>query len=267
MPDRHRPTGPRPAALPPFVPVRGGARRPARRGRGDDALRSRRRCRPATSPEGALDPRSPARPRTTSVVDGLADARAGLGRPLLIGGALTSAAMSIAGAAYVAWRAQPPGPRLDGAGRPGRRPGRGSPDAHQAAVVPCPARRLPGRPVDEVPDLRGDAVQQAARQGAPGLPELRPPLPAVGRRRGSSCCSTTGRGASATPACNRSIALGFVDQKAYPDRLAAAQTATGMRDAAVWGTGAHRPAIAGRASASWTSGSWAARWARSSARR
>ena len=31
--------------------------------------------------------------------------------------------------------------------------------------------------------------------------------------------------------------LGFVDQKPYPDRLAAAQTATGMRDAAVWGTG------------------------------
>ncbi len=33
-------------------------------------------------------------------------------------------------------------------------------------------------------------------------------------------------------------ALGFVDQKTYPDRLAAAQQATGMRDAAVWGTGA-----------------------------
>ena len=33
-------------------------------------------------------------------------------------------------------------------------------------------------------------------------------------------------------------ALGFVDQKPYPDRLAAAQTATGMRDAALWGTGA-----------------------------
>jgi acyl-CoA carboxylase subunit beta len=33
-------------------------------------------------------------------------------------------------------------------------------------------------------------------------------------------------------------ALGFVDQKSYPDRLAAAQLATGMRDAAVWGTGA-----------------------------
>jgi hypothetical protein len=35
-------------------------------------------------------------------------ARAGLGRPLLIGGALTSAALSIAGAAYVAWRLNRP---------------------------------------------------------------------------------------------------------------------------------------------------------------
>jgi acetyl-CoA carboxylase carboxyl transferase subunit beta len=32
--------------------------------------------------------------------------------------------------------------------------------------------------------------------------------------------------------------LGFVDQKTYPDRIAAAQLATGMRDAAVWGTAA-----------------------------
>jgi acetyl-CoA carboxylase carboxyl transferase subunit beta len=31
--------------------------------------------------------------------------------------------------------------------------------------------------------------------------------------------------------------LGFVDQKPYPDRIAAAQMATGMRDAAVWGVG------------------------------
>jgi len=36
--------------------------------------------------------------------------------------------------------------------------------------------------------------------------------------------------------------LGFVDQKAYPDRIAAAQVATGLRDAAVRGTGT----IAGR---------------------
>jgi acetyl-CoA carboxylase carboxyl transferase subunit beta len=32
--------------------------------------------------------------------------------------------------------------------------------------------------------------------------------------------------------------LGFVDHKAYPDRVVAAQLATGMRDAAVWGTAA-----------------------------
>ncbi len=31
--------------------------------------------------------------------------------------------------------------------------------------------------------------------------------------------------------------LGFADQKPYPDRVAAAQMATGMRDAAVWGMG------------------------------
>ena len=31
--------------------------------------------------------------------------------------------------------------------------------------------------------------------------------------------------------------LGFVDQKAYPDRVTAAQLATGLRDAAIWGTG------------------------------
>jgi acetyl-CoA carboxylase carboxyl transferase subunit beta len=31
--------------------------------------------------------------------------------------------------------------------------------------------------------------------------------------------------------------LGFTDQKAYPDRVAAAQLATGLRDAAIWGTG------------------------------
>ncbi len=32
--------------------------------------------------------------------------------------------------------------------------------------------------------------------------------------------------------------LGFVDQKPYPDRVAAAKATTGLREAAVWGTGA-----------------------------
>jgi hypothetical protein len=40
--------------------------------------------------------------------DPTADERARYGRPLLIGGALTSAALSLAGAAYVAWRLNRP---------------------------------------------------------------------------------------------------------------------------------------------------------------
>jgi hypothetical protein len=39
-----------------------------------------------------------------------ADPRIALGRPLLIGGALTSAALSLAGAAYLAWRSRHPQP-------------------------------------------------------------------------------------------------------------------------------------------------------------
>jgi acetyl-CoA carboxylase carboxyl transferase subunit beta len=57
------------------------------------------------------------------------------------------------------------------------------------------------------------------------------------RRRASGCCWTTAASSSATPGSSPEDPLGFVDQKTYPDRIAAAQTATGMRDAAVWGTG------------------------------
>jgi len=46
---------------------------------------------------------------TEDDLDDLVDGpRPGIGRPLLIGGALTSAALSIAGAAYVAWRLNRP---------------------------------------------------------------------------------------------------------------------------------------------------------------
>src|SRR6185436_16982086 len=54
-------------------------------------------------------------------------------------------------------------------------------DADQAPVLPAPPRRLPTRPLDEVPVLRGDAVPQAARQGPPRLPVLRSSLPPLGR--------------------------------------------------------------------------------------
>ena len=71
-------------------------------------MRSGLPIRPATGAEVTLIPFG-GTTEDDEVVDGLADARAGLGRPLLIGGALTSAAISIAGAAYVAWRHNRPG--------------------------------------------------------------------------------------------------------------------------------------------------------------
>jgi hypothetical protein len=55
------------------------------------------RGRAAPTPDEALD-----------VDDEAAEGRLVFGRPLLIGGALTSAAISIAGAAYVAWRLNRP---------------------------------------------------------------------------------------------------------------------------------------------------------------
>jgi hypothetical protein len=45
---------------------------------------------------------------TAADAGALGDPRSGIGRPLLIGGALTSAALTIGGAAYVAWRLNRP---------------------------------------------------------------------------------------------------------------------------------------------------------------
>jgi hypothetical protein len=47
-------------------------------------------------------------PGTDHAPTDISDGARGIGRPLLIGGALTSAALSIAGAAYVAWRLNRP---------------------------------------------------------------------------------------------------------------------------------------------------------------
>ena len=46
--------------------------------------------------------------RVSADDDDPADGRVGFGRPWLVGGALTSAALSLAGAAYVAWRLNRP---------------------------------------------------------------------------------------------------------------------------------------------------------------
>jgi len=58
--------------------------------------------------------------------------------------------------------------------------------------------------------------------------------------------------------------LGFVDSKPYPERIAAAQAKSGHKDAVL--TGDAQIAGIPVALAVWTSSSWAARWAASSAR-
>ena len=146
-------------------------------------------------------------------------------------------------------------------------PGEDSPDAAQAAVVPGAPRRLPAGPVDASArrartmlfnkqldkNLRVcPTCGHHFRLSADGPPRAaaRPRHVRRARRRPRSRST---RSASSTRSRTRT--------GSRRPRLA-----TGMRDAAVWGTGADR-GHAGRASASWTSGSWAARWARSSARR
>src|SRR5438094_1611019 len=57
----------------------------------------------------------------------------------------------------------------------------GPSDADQAALVPSPARFVSAGPLDEVPAMLRYVVQQAAREGGPHLPDVRPPLPALGR--------------------------------------------------------------------------------------
>ena len=71
-----------------------------------------------------------------------------------------------------------------------------------------------------------------------GLPDLRPPLPAVGRRRASSSCSTRSRGPSATPASSRSTRSASSTRSRTRTAWRRPRPPTGMRDAAVWGTGA-----------------------------
>ena len=91
--------------------------------------------------------------------------------------------------------------------------------------------------MDQVPRLRRDALQQAAGQDAASLPALQPPFPHLGQGRIEQLVdpgSFVERDADLTPV----DALGFVDLKSYPDRLVAAQLATGLRDAAMWGLAA-----------------------------
>jgi hypothetical protein len=89
---------------------------------------------PVAEQDPALSP-GPLRPETDP-------ARRVPPRPLLIGGALTSAALSIAGAAFVAWRLGRPGR----ASTPMARAARAVRDARLGSTVATAGRVMPRRP-------------------------------------------------------------------------------------------------------------------------
>ena len=177
-------------------------------------------------------------------------------RPLLIGGALTSAALSIAGAAFVAWRLGRPGrastpmARAARAIRDARLAGdRRRRDRRSVATAPgltcrsscrpsgpaaTPTRRTCGRNARRAARCCSTSSSTRSSASAPRAATTSGCRP----RPGSRCSSTTGTFAEHDAGLESEDPLGFIDQKAYPDRIAAAQLATGMRDAAVWGTAA-----------------------------
>ena len=246
-----RPAGPRPAPLPPVVPVRGAPRRPARRGRRRDAPagRGRRRGRRRSRwPSGGRGRRHAIRVDDRIDRDRLrwrlAPSRSP--RPLLIGGALTSAALSLAGA------------------------------ASSPGVAPARARRWPERPAPSAPCAPDagswpDAASSCRRSGRAATPTR----PTSGRsarpaRRCSSTSSST-RAYRVCPNCGHHFRLsaaarlellldhGHVRRarrrppvgrsarvrrpEALPGpRWPPPSSRPGMRDAAVWGIGDDRAA-------------------------
>ena len=126
-PRRRRPARPRPAAVHPSFRFEEALAAPARRAAalGPSAARRppARRASVVAMPAGAGgpldDPRAGRLPRRRRARRGR---RTSSGR-CSIGGALTSAALSLAGAAFVAWRRRRPAATPDGPRRPGGRPG------------------------------------------------------------------------------------------------------------------------------------------------
>ena len=93
--------------------------------------------------------------------------------------------------------------------------------------LPAAPRRVPARPLDAVPRLRGDALQQAARQGAARVPDVRPPLPAARAARGSSCCSIRGSFEERDAGLESVDPLGLRRPEGLSRRVAAAQSRPG----------------------------------------
>ena len=98
-----------------------------------------------------------------------------------------------------------------------------------------------------------------------GLPEVRPPHADPRARAPRTHSSTRAARARSAQHSGRPIVLKFRDSKKYPDRINAAQKATGEKDALI-AMQRHAARASRWSPARSTSPSWAARWARSSAR-
>ena len=112
--------------------------------------------------------------------------------------------------------------------------------------VPAAPRVVSARPLDAVPVLRGDAVQQAARQADAGLPDAAATTSACRPRRASSSLVDAGSFHERDAGLQSVDPLGFVDQKPYPDRVAARRwprACATRRSGARRGSAARRVAI------------------------
>ena len=254
------------APAPPVVPVRGGALGPPdRRGARPTPAGGRRRrgsrhrrCR-GDAAAGAIDPSlaayvAGADDRRRRAREPVAHRRRPhLGGPLAGRGGLRRLALAAAGR------------DADGPRGPRGRADEADLDAAQAADVPGPSGRLPDRPVDQVPVVRDAGLQQAAGQGASGLSHLRPSLPAVGRGAPRAPARRRTPGRSAMPGSSRSTPSASSTRRRIRIAWRRPRPRPGC---AMRPCGVPAPSAATRwRCASWTSGSWAARWARSSGRR
>ena len=100
--------------------------------------------------------------------------------------------------------------------------------SHRGRLMPIklpvpPRRESSRRPLDAVPQLRGDALQQAARQEPARLPATAATTSGCGARARLALLLDRDSFREQDAGLESVDMLGFVDQKPYPERLAAAQ--------------------------------------------
>ena len=168
-------------------------------------------------------------------------------RPLIGGVAITSAAISLVGVAWVAWRAHipmhgtitrsPAGPHPAGHRRDvRRRPGRTGLMPMKFPSFRSQREAFPEKMWTRCPSCEEQLFNKQLERSMNVCPScghhFRLPAPVrLGQLLDEGTFEERDSGLVSVDL------LRFVDQKPYPDRLAAAQLATGLRDDAVWGYG------------------------------